>query len=117
MFTSRAEYRLSLRSDNADLRLTRKGKEIGCVGDARFAHFEAREQRFVEAKRLVENIKLPTHSWVQRGFDMKHDGVPKSVAEVLERHEISFQDVKKVFPDELGHIDDATAESVKIECT
>lgn len=117
MFTSRAEYRLSLRADNADLRLTRKGREVGCVGDRRFELFEERERKFVAAKQILENLKLSTHGWVELGMDVKHDGQMKSVAEMLERKDVTFADMKRAFPQQLGEIDDETAESLKIECT
>src|SRR6056297_2373704 len=58
MFTSRAEFRLSLRADNADQRLTQRGREIGCVGEARWAQFNAKMESIERAKAHLSQISL-----------------------------------------------------------
>ncbi len=91
MFTSRAEYRLLLRVDNADLRLTTKGREAGLVDDERWAHFEAREGRYLANLELlrgstvrdVAGARIPAEQWLQRpGASL--NGV---VAQGLELHQ------------------------------
>ena len=63
MFTSRAEYRLSLRADNADLRLTRKGFEAGVVSLERLWCLDARQQLVSDGLRALQNFRLPTAQW------------------------------------------------------
>lgn len=63
MFTSRAEFRLSLRPDNADMRLTDKGYEIGCVSEERFRLKNATHSKMQEAIAFLETIKKPLNVW------------------------------------------------------
>jgi tRNA uridine 5-carboxymethylaminomethyl modification enzyme len=86
MFTSRAEYRLSLRQDNADLRLTRKGYEAGLVGVERLLHLAEREEQLDRAMGVLQTFKLPRLSWASHGpeFHLSHgDGRHKTAAEML----------------------------------
>ena len=78
MFTSRSEYRMTLRSDNADLRLTKSGRRSGIVSDARWAELLATERKMNEALELLKSCTLSPQDWVRRGFNVALDGVRRS---------------------------------------
>ncbi|CAF4277587.1 unnamed protein product, partial [Adineta steineri] len=63
MFTARSEYRLSLRADNADLRLTQSGYDIGCVSEQRYNQFQSFKKNYDQAKECLQNLKKPIHVW------------------------------------------------------
>jgi len=77
IFTSRSEYRLTLRADNADLRLTRKGYEAGCVTDYRWNVFQRMERDMERGMQLMKNFKLSPIKWAEYGFDKSDDGVKR----------------------------------------
>lgn len=104
MFTSRAEFRLSLRADNADQRLTPKGIEIGCVGDERQAAF-LEKKRLLDNGRDVLNRANATPSEIgKHGVSVNQDGVRRSAYEVLGHSGMEFSDLVRIWP-ELGNID------------
>ncbi|KAL2124147.1 hypothetical protein VTJ04DRAFT_512 [Mycothermus thermophilus] len=86
MFTSRSEFRLSTRPDNADVRLTPRGREWGVVGDARWARFRDDEQRAEDLRRILRDTLLKPDAW-------KALGVPLEVAPSLYPHRINGLDV------------------------
>ena len=75
IFTSRSEYRLSLRADNADLRLTRKAYEAGCVSDYRWRAFQATEKEMSRGMELMSNFVLTPFKWAEFGFGKSDDGI------------------------------------------
>ncbi|WP_330925111.1 tRNA uridine-5-carboxymethylaminomethyl(34) synthesis enzyme MnmG [Candidatus Sororendozoicomonas aggregata] len=96
MFTSRAEYRLILREDNADLRLTEKGRELGLVDDARWAAFSEKKARVEkETERLKRSFVQPHSEAVKKIADKLTNPVNReySLQELLRRPELSYDDV------------------------
>lgn len=116
MFTSRAEYRLLLREDNADLRLTAKGKELGIVGEARWKHFAQKREAIESTQSLLNN------TWVRVGHNemfkdilnnpMAHDN---RASEFLKRPEINYQHLLML--DDLGlpELPDEVSEQIEIQ--
>lgn len=84
MFTSRSEYRMSSRADNADLRLTPLGRQFGIVGDARWSHFTSSTSDLQELQRLLEGVRLSSAAWVKKGFNLHAAATNKSAFELLQ---------------------------------
>jgi tRNA uridine 5-carboxymethylaminomethyl modification enzyme len=96
MFTSRAEYRLTLRQDNADMRLTRRGFEAGLVTTERLHALQVREMHFAASMQMLETFKLPRLEWAAEGekYHMSQsDGKHKSALEVLSMTDITLEDI------------------------
>ncbi len=114
MFTSRAEYRLSLRSDNADQRLTNIGTELGLVGAKRRNHFANKEQMLHDAKLLCESRTVTPNEAQKHGLKITSDGVRRNAFELMSYSEIGFEDVCRIWPD-LKAIDPAVSEQIEID--
>lgn len=83
MFTTRSEYRISTRSDNADLRLTRMAREAGVVSDNRWSHFSDTEAQIQELQTLLANTKLSSSAWSRKGFKVRDDTSIRSGLDLL----------------------------------
>ena len=114
MFTSRAEYRLSLRADNADQRLTAKGLAIGCVGSERGKSFAGKLDLLKAARRQVGNLSMSPSEARRHGFAVNLDGVRRTAADLLAYSSIGFGELKQVWP-ELGGIRPDVAEQIEID--
>lgn len=114
MFTSRAEFRLSLRADNADERLTPLGVELGIVGRARQAKFEALEQELAEARELAKSLNLTPNEASKYGLALNRDGQRRSAYELMSYPDIDFRRLLSVWP-QLGGISPKTAERLETE--
>lgn len=108
MFTSRAEFRLSLRADNADQRLTPLGLQIGCVGEGRKAQFEDKMERLTAGRRLLENTIISPAAGERAGIALKRDGIRRNAFDLLSFPDISFASLTTASP-ELAMIDADTA--------
>jgi len=114
MFTSRAEYRLTLRADNADQRLTDKGMALGCVGQARSIRHGAKMAAFGAAKALAKALTLTPNEAATYGLALNRDGVRRSAFELLAYPEIGWEELRGVWP-ELSVIDPGIAIHLEID--
>jgi tRNA uridine 5-carboxymethylaminomethyl modification enzyme len=114
MFTSRAEYRLTLRGDNADQRLTDKGIAIGCVGAGRAAHHRDKMAALRAAKALAMSLSVTPNEAARYGLSLNHDGHWRSAFELLSYPEIGWHDVAAIWP-ELSVVDPAITTHLEID--
>jgi tRNA uridine 5-carboxymethylaminomethyl modification enzyme len=114
MFTSRAEYRLSLRSDNADQRLTAKGIEIGCVREKRAQMFHVKHLKQTEVRELLQTLSLTPKRAADLGWRVNQDGRIRTAWEYLAYPDISFDDLRQAWP-ELEDVSRETSEQMAIE--
>src|ERR1700754_4098017 len=114
MFTSRAEYRLTLRADNADQRLTDKGIALGCVGQARSARHGAKMAALEAAKVLAKSLAMTPNEAAKHGLALNRDGHRRSAFELLAYPEIEWEALRGIWP-ELSAVDPAIAVHVEID--
>jgi tRNA uridine 5-carboxymethylaminomethyl modification enzyme len=102
MFTSRAEFRLMLRADNADERLTPRGLELGLVGSIRRLAFEKRQQEFAQARRLASGLTLTSSAAAKLGFHVNQDGQKRSALQLIAMPEVGWEKVAAHWPELSG---------------
>ncbi len=103
MFTSRSEFRLSLRADNADLRLTPKAIEWGCAGLERRRSFGDRKEAVEEVTQRLSVLSVSPQEARSVGIEVNADGVRRSGFELLARTDVAFDDLTRLWPD-LNHV-------------
>src|SRR5690606_19642732 len=114
MFTSRAEFRLSLRADNADQRLTPLAMELGLVSSERGARFTSLRDRLDSARNLAKALSITPNVARKQGLEINLDGVRRSAYDVLATKEIRLVSLVHIWP-ELATIDAATGERLETE--
>src|SRR5438477_12463248 len=98
MFTSRAEYRLTLRADNADQRLTDKGIALGCVGQARSERHRDKMAALAAAKALAKSLTMTPNEAARYGLALNRDGHRRSAFELLAYPEIEWDALRGIWP-------------------
>jgi tRNA uridine 5-carboxymethylaminomethyl modification enzyme len=114
MFTSRAEYRLRLRADNADARLTPVGEAIGCVGRARSEAYGRKAAGMADALALLRSLSATPDEASAKGFALNRDGRRRSAFELLAFPEITIERLRALWP-QLGGIEPAIAGQMEID--
>ena len=116
MFTSRAEYRLSLRADNADQRLTPRALALGCVGEARERHFHEKMERLSMAQADLHSRSYGGKELAAAGVATGRDGRRRSALELLSGVDVDFEMLSRLDPD-IPDFDSTTKKQIKIDAT
>ena len=114
MFTSRAEYRLTLRADNADQRLTPRALELGLSGRQRSTLFDSKMASLSSVREAVGRLSLTPNEARSKGLAVNADGKRRNVSELLAYPGVDWHKVSGIWP-ELGKFDDAVVEQVEID--
>ena len=114
MFTSRAEYRLRLRADNADARLTALGEALGCVGAERSASFAAKAAAMEDGRALLAALSTTPDEAIAKGVPMNRDGRRRTAFEMLAFPDMTVDRLRALWP-ELGRLAPAIAAQLEID--
>src|SRR6202012_1011843 len=111
---SRAEYRLSLRSDNADQRLTPLGEKAGIVGLERRQAFKAKMERLAVSRETMAGLNLTPNEAAKLGLTIRQDGVRRTASDLLSLPEVDFGTLTRIWP-ELAGLDAEIVEQLEID--
>jgi tRNA uridine 5-carboxymethylaminomethyl modification enzyme len=114
MFTSRAEFRLSLRADNADDRLTPRGERLGIVSGERSARFRERRNAQDRLRQVARSLSLTPNEAARFGIELNRDGVRRTAYDLLSYPQMDLARLGEIWP-ELREIDARTAEALETE--
>lgn len=114
MFTSRAEYRLMLRADNADQRLTPIGEKVGLVGTDRSDHFSRKREALIEARRRLDGLSLTPTEAHRVGLNINRDGRRRTGFELLSYPDIDMAALIEIWP-ELSSIEESVGRQISVD--
>ncbi|TFK51233.1 glucose-inhibited division protein A subfamily [Heliocybe sulcata] len=114
MFTSRSEYRMTIRSDNADMRLTEKARHAGVVSDVRWNRFNEVRSDIDRVVKLLKSVHLSPHGWAMRGINVGRDGIVRSAYDLLPNPLIELAHLKVAIP-ELADVDPEILARIEID--
>jgi tRNA uridine 5-carboxymethylaminomethyl modification enzyme len=114
MFTSRAEYRLTLRADNADQRLTRRGEEIGIIGAERRGAFANKLGQLERARALAAGLSLTSSEAARLGIAVRQDGVRRNASELLALPGVDVTKLTRIWP-QMAEMPHEIAEQLEID--
>lgn len=114
MFTSRAEFRLRLRADNADQRMTQKGMELGCVGTVRSFVFSNKNRELERVAKMLSNFSVSPREAERNGIELNKDGRRRTAFELLSYPDMTLRRLAEIWP-ELSGVDPAIAAQVEVD--